>query len=217
LLTFIYRLLTLILLSVFVGYIPVNRSYKPDPDGVDIYVASNGIHTDFVLPINTSIKDWRVLFTADQFRKGWIYASYIAFGWGDKGFYLKTPEWKDLRLNTAVNALFVPSTSAMHVTLWPQPVEDELTIKVRLSDKEYQILVAYILDSFRWGGDHQVIEIDHPGYGEYDLFFESTLKFHLFRTCNVWTAQGLKKAGVRSSLWTPYDKPILFQISKTKS
>jgi uncharacterized protein (TIGR02117 family) len=105
----------------------------------------------------------------------------------------------------------------MHVSLWPTPVEDDLTVKIRLTEEEYQRLISYIVDSFKWGSDNQAIKIDHPGYGDFDLFFESSLKFHLFRTCNVWTNQGLKQAGVRTSLWTPYDKPILYQLSKINS
>jgi uncharacterized protein (TIGR02117 family) len=210
------KLLIFFIISVLTGFIPVNCSFAPEPYGIEIYIASNGVHTDFVFPIENSIMDWRSLFSADQFADGWLYAPYVAFGWGDRGFYLNTPEWKDLRLHTAVNALFVPSNSAMHVTLWPKPEEDEYTVRVSLTDSEYRDLVKYITDSFKWGDDNQVIKIDYPGYGDYDLFFESNLKFHLFRTCNVWTNQGLKKTGIRTSLWTPYDRPILYQLSKNK-
>jgi uncharacterized protein (TIGR02117 family) len=210
---FFAKFLILLSLSLLIGFIPVNRSFTPDQDGIDIYIASNGVHTDFVFPVQTSIKDWRTLFCDDHFKDGWIYAPYIAFGWGDKGFYLNTPEWKDLKLRTALNALLIPSTSAMHVSLWSNPVEDDLTIRIRVSEKEYESLVDFIMNSFQWDSDHRVTKIEHPGYGDFDLFFESSLKFHLFRTCNVWTNQGLKKAGIRTALWTPYDRPILYHLS----
>jgi len=213
----LFKFLILLILSVIIGIIPVNHNYTPEPVGIEIYIASNGVHTDFVLPVKTSIIDWQTLFAADHFNNGWRYAPFIAFGWGDRGFYLNTPEWKDLRLSTALNAMFISSSSAMHVSLWRVPVEDDLTIKVRLSEHEYQCLVSYILDSFKWGPDNLALKIDHPGYGDFDLFFESSLKFYLFRTCNVWTNQGLKQAGIRTSLWTPYDKPILYQLSKINS
>lgn len=32
--------------------------------------------------------------------------NYIAFGWGDKGFYLDTPTWADLKFSTAFKAAF---------------------------------------------------------------------------------------------------------------
>jgi uncharacterized protein (TIGR02117 family) len=210
---FISKIFLFLFLSALTSLIPVNRSFSPDTDGIIIYIASNGVHTDFVLPVKSDIIDWRIMFSTDQFKPGWPYAPYIAFGWGDKGFYLNTPEWKDLRIKTAFNALFVPSSSAVHVSLWPTPIEDEFTCRINLNEEEYGKIVDYIKTSFRWGSDNNVIKIEHPGYGDYDLFFESNLKFHLFRTCNVWTNKGLKTAGIRTPFWTPYDRPILYQLS----
>ena len=214
---FFLKIFFLLLISAILSLIPANRSFSPREDGIKIFIVSNGVHTDFVLPVKTSIINWHILFSGDHFNDALSYAPYIAFGWGDKGFYLKTPEWKDLRLQTAIVALFMPSVSAMHVTLWPEPKDGKLSAMVYLTEAEYQKIVNYILDSFEWGPDKRIIKIDHPGYGDYDLFFESSLRFHIFRTCNVWTSQGLKKAGVRTPLWTPYDRPILYQLSRIDS
>ena len=197
---------------VIISGIPVNISFSPAKDGIPIYISSNGVHTDFILPKKTEIIDWQEVFESEYFGNGWSYAPYIAFGWGDRGFYLNTPEWSDLEISTAINALFIPSASTMHVSLWPQPEEDDLTKKITISNKDYEEIVEYILNSFAMGEDGNVLKIDHPGYGDYDLFFESSLKFHLFKTCNVWTNKGLKAAGVRTSFWTPFDRPILYHL-----
>jgi len=207
------KIILFLILAVLLSLIPVNTSFSPVKEGIPIYISSNGVHTDFILPIKTEIIDWQALFESEHFGNGWAYAPYIAFGWGDKGFYLNTPEWSDLKIRTTFNALFIPSASAMHVSLWPQPEEDDLTKKTILSNKDYEEIVEYIFSSFSLGTDGNVLKIDHPGYGKYDLFFESSLKFHLFRTCNVWTNSGLKTAGIRTSFWTPFDKPILYHLS----
>lgn len=210
----ILKILLFLFVSIILSYIPVNRQFSSDKGKICIYISSNGVHTDLVMPIKNQMMDWKTIFAEGEFKDGWLYATHIAFGWGDKGFYLKTPEWKDLRLSTALKALFIPSTSAVHVTLWPVPEEDQLTKMVYVTDDEYDKIADYILNSFEYTPDGQIIKIDHPGYGEYDLFFESALKFHLFRTCNVWTCEGLKKAGIRTSLWTPFDRPILYHLSQ---
>ena len=210
------KIILFLFLSVLLSLIPVNTSFSPAREGVPVYISSNGVHTDIILPIKTEIIDWQALFEPEEFGNGWVYASHISFGWGDKGFFLNTPEWSDLKISTALNALFMPSVSAMHVSLWPQPEENILTKKTLLSGKDYEEIVAYILNSFSLGADGKVLKINHPGYGDYDLFFESSLKFHLFKTCNVWTNTGLKIAGVRSSFWTPFDKPILYHLSNVK-
>ena len=41
-------------LSVFVA-IPVNRDFAETPGGIPVAVCSNGIHTDFVLPVKTAV------------------------------------------------------------------------------------------------------------------------------------------------------------------
>ena len=125
--------------------IPVNHDFSPDKGIFDIYITSNGVHTDFILPVKTSLFNWKDLFPTYDFNNGCQFSSYIAFGWGDKGFYLNTPEWKDLKMRTAVNALFLPSASAMHVTLWPEPRETKHTMMITLTEAEYLELVKYIL------------------------------------------------------------------------
>ena len=211
---FFLKIFFFIIVSLFLSLIPVNRSFSPELGSIRIYIVSNGMHTDFVQPIETPVINWKEHVPAEDFHDGWQLASHMAFGWGDRGFYLNTPEWKDLRIKTAAIALFTPSKSAMHVTLWPEPAVDDRVVQVSLTETQYSNLVNYIMDSFELNPEGQAIKVQHPGYGDYDLFFESPLKFHIFRTCNTWTGQGLKVAGVRTPLWTPYDRPILYQIRK---
>ena len=203
-----------ILVAIILGFIPANLNFEQPEDGIDIFIVSNGVHTDFILPIKSELVDWTTFFSPYDFKHGMEMASHIAFGWGDKGFYLHTPEWKDLKFKTAFVALFLPSESAMHVTLWNQPVENRYTEKIKINKHTYVQIIEYIRSSFLLDQEERPIKIDHPGYGSYDLFYESVLTFHLYRTCNVWTNTGLIKSGIRTSVWTPFDKPILYQLSR---
>ena len=202
-----------ILLSLFGSLIPVNIHFRHANSGVEIYIVSNGVHTDFVIPIRNEIYNWSQFILVEDFGQNWNYANHIAFGWGDQGFYLNTPEWKDLRPGTALKAVLIPSSSAMHVTLWNQPEEDTLVKKITITEEQYLALVTYITKSFK------LDESDHPnsiaaGYGSHDLFYDGKYSFHLFRACNTWTNDGLKVIGVRACWWTFYDRAILWQISK---
>ncbi len=201
-------------MSVLLGFIPVNSGFRQVEKGITIYIVSNGVHTDFVLPMENEFMNWRSFFNPEDFTNRMEIASYIAFGWGDQGFYLNTPEWSDLRPETAFVALFMPSQSAMHVTLWSKPESDARSVKIRLSVAQYIKIIDYIRNSFKLDPESRPVRLDHPGYGKYDLFYESKLTFHLFRTCNVWTNTGLIRSGIRTSLWTPYDRPILYQLSR---
>lgn len=214
--TFLKLLFFYLFLSITLGLIPVNTGFKEAAEGPEIYIVSNGVHTDFVLPMKNELMDWQSFFKPQDFGSSMERASHIAFGWGDQGFYLNTPEWSDLKPKTALVALMIPSRSAMHVTLRGEPESGKLVRIIRVNRSQYIRIVDYIIHSFLLGPEEKPIRLDHPGYGEYDLFFESGLTFHLFRTCNVWTNTGLKHSGLRTSLWTPFDRPILFQLSRTQ-
>lgn len=211
---FFFKLIILYLTAaIYLGLIPVNLNYEQSDNGIDIYIASNGVHTDFVLPVTTSQINWQEFFGDKTFQGLWSNIPYIAFGWGDEGFYLHTPEWRDLKPAIAIRALFIPSPSAMHVTLWPVPETGNNIRRISVSREQYQRIIEYIKYSFLTNKSGDPVLIDYPGYTSYDLFFKSGIKFHLFRTCNVWTNTGLRYAGIRSAIWAPFDKTILFQLS----
>ena len=132
--------------------------------------------------------------------------NYIAFGWGDKGFYLDTPEWSDLKASTALKAAFGVSSSAMHTTFFKQLHEGEDCKRILISQENYQKLVNYISDSFSDPIRPQWIE--GHSYGKKDAFYEAKGSYSLFYTCNTWANNALKAANQKASLWTVYDKGI---------
>ena len=92
---------------------------------VTIYILTNGVHTDLVVPIKSDIYDWsNEVKYENTVSKDSIY-NYLAMGWGDKGFYLETPEWKDLKTSVAFKAAFALSTTAVHTTYYKTLVESE--------------------------------------------------------------------------------------------
>ena len=71
---------------------------------VEIFILSNGVHTDIVMPASNAHLDWSTFFpTQNTWSKENGYP-FISLGWGDKGFYLETPTWADLKTSTALKA-----------------------------------------------------------------------------------------------------------------
>src|ERR1044071_2268413 len=66
--------------------IPVNEKQQVVNDSVPIFVISNGVHTDIAVPSRSTLKNWENTFCRDSFGVKDLSYSYIAFGWGDKGF-----------------------------------------------------------------------------------------------------------------------------------
>lgn len=176
-----------------------------------IYVQSNGIHTDVCLPAHSGVVNWNEFIPTDPYGETGD-GSFIAIGWGDKGFFLDTPTWAELKVSTALNAAFLPSETAMHVMYCEEPNPDEVKVKVYLSKKQYKALVNYVKESFRQS-NHKVELIANRGYTESDNFYEANNTYHLFRTCNRWTNGALKAANVRTGLFALFPHGILSHLN----
>lgn len=112
----------LILLAIYglialLGYIPVNNDFEPAAEGVEIFVTSSSVHADIIVPIEVGDVNWRKRLPADSFSGDTSRATHAVLGWGDKGFYIETPTWGDLKVSTAANALLWPSGCCLHASL----------------------------------------------------------------------------------------------------
>ena len=175
---------------------------------IAVYILTNGVHTDIVVPVKNEVRDWTKEVPFRQTRSKDSIMNYLAFGWGDKGFYLDTPEWSDLKAGTAFNAVFNLGSSAMHTTFYKKMTEGEDCKKIMLSKEDYRQLVAYIAGSFQRDANEKALWIQHRSYGKNDAFYEANGAYNLFYTCNTWANNALKAARLKASWWTVYDKGI---------
>lgn len=197
------------------GRITVNEDFQPTPDGIEIFLVSNGIHTDIVLPAVTDFHDWHETFPPETFDPPLPagQATMVAFGWGDRGLYENVPTWADLTLPIAARSLLLPTQSAMHVTYYrSRPALTPLVRQVRISPEQHRTLVQFIEDSFSRDGAGRPINLDCCWYPAInDNFYASPPRYHVLRTCNVWTNKALRVSGIRTALWTPFHDRLLEQ------
>lgn len=186
----------------------VNSNDENPKEDVAIYIKSNGVHTDIVVPIKTEYKDWSKKLKFEHIPSKDSTMQFVGLGWGDKGFYLNTPEWSDLKFSTAFNAAFYLGTSAMHATFYKQIKENENCIRINISKEEYANLIEYIEDSFQLDEDGNPILINATTYGQNDSFYEANRKYSLFYTCNTWANNALKSADQKAAIWSPTDTGI---------
>ena len=159
------------------------------------------MHTDFIIPVALVPQE-----LLDQL--GYLAGySYLAFGWGDKGFYLDTPTWAELKASTAINAMLLPSPTAVHVT-GHQRVEADWAL-LPLTGEQVEILNGYIAETFLLDAERHVIHINSAGYGDDDEFYEAVGSYNAIYTCNNWVNQGMKRMGVKTALWSPSEWGIM--------
>ncbi len=196
-----------LLAAVGLSAIPVaGDKARPAPgEGVTVYLLTNGVHTDLVLPVRSPQMDWTRLISYADTPANDTSREFVGFGWGDKGFYLDTPTWAELKLSTGLKAMFWLSTTAMHTTFHHRPEVGEDCVRLNLTHAEYDRLVRFIQERFQLDAQGRPQHISGHSYGQYDAFYEADGTYNLFDTCNTWTNEGLKVAGQRAALWTPFD------------
>jgi len=184
-------------------------------DDLSIYILTNGVHTDIVMPIKTPQIDWSQQLKFENTKGKRTDYNFIAIGWGDKGFYLDTPTWAELKFSTAFNAATGLSTAAIHATYYQTMKEGADCVRIGISNDQYQRLIDFIQKDFirQPNGEVKFIQTDAV-YTDADAFYDATGSYSVFHTCNSWTNRALKAAGQKASFWTPFDKGIFYQYQR---
>ena len=182
-------LVTVCLLVVNSAVAATKKTPSVETPSQTIFVASNGWHSAIFLPRENVLPG--VLPLINDFPE----AAYIGFGWGDAEYFPA----RDPGFTTLLSAALLPTPSVLHVTGLRQtpreayPNDQIVTLKITRSG--YSKLMAFIANSFVHNMPHNMKPIG-PGLDPYSKFFRAKGEFHLFNTCNSWTARGLAAAGV---------------------
>jgi uncharacterized protein (TIGR02117 family) len=213
LLGFIVFVLGYLALAYSLPHLHVNTGFVQPENGVDIYITSNGVHTDIIVPSKNKIMDWEQLILRKNFPGADTSYHWLSFGWGDKGFYLETPSWDQLKFSVAFKAVFYLGSTAMHVAYEnTEPFNKVECHHIRISEEQYRKLIPYILASFRHDSNNQIELLPNHGYWENDRFYEAVGKYGFAGTCNSWTNRGLKTIGVKTGYWVPFQGGLMQQF-----
>lgn len=181
---------------------PISSDYQQKGELTEIYVQSNGVHCDLVIPIDHRF-NWKEWIGVESFN--YNSEGFLSIGWGDKGFYVDTPEWKDLKFSTAVRALFLNTETLMHLTVIDKPEIGEKCKSILIDAQQYQTLILTIQSRFVKDDQGNPILLEGKGYTSKDNFYEAHGSYSLFMTCNVWTNNVLKKIDVQTVFWAPFE------------
>ena len=167
-----------------------------------ILLLRNPIHTDIAIPIDDDVRRRFAFLAKAELPIDGPEARYIVFGWGGRAFYLETPTWSDLKAVPVLKALTLDA-SVMHVDVagaiaGPHPDVAGFDI----DEQHFSALVDYIAASFRQGPSGPLV-IENAGYSRFDRFYEANGRFNALVGCNIWTAAGLRTAGLRTGWWNP--------------
>jgi uncharacterized protein (TIGR02117 family) len=206
--------LAFVVLYFLAAYILSHISTTKEADqsaDVTIYLSTNGVHTDIVVPVKRPQIDWSKEIKFSNTISKDTTAAYLGLGWGDKGFYLNTPTWSQLKFSVAFRAATGLSTAAMHTTFHQTMVESATCKRIMISKAQYARLIIYVQNSFKTDPAGHIINIKtNANYDKEDAFYEAYRRYNLFYTCNTWANNALKAAGQKACVWTPFDKGIFY-------
>ncbi|RVU03109.1 TIGR02117 family protein [Mucilaginibacter limnophilus] len=211
---FIIIVVVYLLAALLLSVIPLKAEPETGND-IDIFMLTNGVHTDIAVPIRDRQINWADEIKFDYTAGKDTNARYVALGWGDRAFYLETPTWADLKFSIAFKAAFGLGRSAIHATFYKQLRESKNSVRIKLNNKQYHRLIDYINKSFVRDKEGHIINIENKNPAvDFDAFFEANGRYSIFYTCNTWVNQALKRCGQKACIWTPFDKGLFYQYGK---
>jgi uncharacterized protein (TIGR02117 family) len=81
--------------------------------------------------------------------------------------------------------------------------------RIIVTPAQYGTIAAYVRDSFVLDATGRAQPLRGRGYGRADAFYEGVGGYTLANSCNEWTARGLRRAGIRTGLWTPFADGVM--------
>lgn len=214
LLTFILSVVICLNIGYFTSRNLENNScdFHSAKKGIPIYIYNTGIHTDILVPVKTKTWDWQEYFNIKLIANPSVSINYLAFGFGDRAYFLETYNGTLLPIATTFKALFLPTPSAMRVLAYkniPQQYEIKCAI---ITQTHYLMLMEFINDSFQFDaqGNRRSLTID-PNYRV--GFYAAKDTYSILRACNDWTAEALRLAGVKTPLWSGLSSSIMYHVN----
>ena len=155
---------------------------------VAIYVTSNGWHSAIVVP-RAALPPGAISEAAD-----FPEAPYLSLGWGDAEYFPVREPTIGMKLRAALQ----PTPAVLHMAGLPFHPQDVFpaneVVELKTTTQGFEALIAYLDATFDRAGAERV-PASEPGLYRFSLFYPAKGEFHLFNTCNTWTARGLKAGG----------------------
>jgi uncharacterized protein (TIGR02117 family) len=169
---------------------PNPTSRKDGGPGISVYLVAHDKHSGIAIRrLDIPAGLWPEIRDFPQ-------ADYLEVGWGEREYYFG----RDQGFTGAMRAAFGSNNpSVLHVAGVRGPLAKSFPaseiIEVTLPRDGLERLVRYIHDAYDRKGAPVVAPLGPGLYGD-SRFYPGWETFSLMRTCNVWTARGLRDAGL---------------------
>ena len=189
------------------SFVPANNDWQQPKDGIDIFAETNGVHVSLIVPISAAGEDLSDLIRPEQISNRDLYGTHAMIGWGHGRVYRNAETWGQVQSGDIASAIFGSDFTTLHVYHLVDPQALPHRKRIRITLKQYRRIIGQIRARFRLNGNGQ--SIAYPAYGADNLFYDSVGHYSAVNTCNNWTGNVLRNAGVRIGIWTPLPGGIM--------
>ncbi len=173
------------------------------PTETEIILWQGPIHTDFLIPLTPQVRDHFQDLTEFGLRLDHPFATYLIVGWGGRAFYTTVGDYTDVNAHAIWRGV-IGDDSVLRFDVGIGHVLEQPDLKrVPLTKEQVTKLLAQIRAEMVPGPP-----VLQSGFRPGDVFMPARSRFHIFRTCNVWAGQVLRKSGVRFGIWTPLRQSV---------
>lgn len=181
--------------------IPANHDWGEPDSGITLFVETNGMHVSLIVPMRAAGEDISDLIRPQHLNSPDLFGTHAMIGWGHGGVYRNSPTWADVRVRDVASAVVGSDDSLLHIYHVNNPSPTPYRAAFRVSAAQYRAIIRDIRRSFRLNAAGESIPM--PGYGPDNLFYRANGRYSALHTCNNWTGDVLRRAGVKTGVWTP--------------
>lgn len=155
-----------------------------------VFVISNGWHSGVVMSRTAVAATGLVPETAD-----FPDSAFLEFGWGDRAYFPAREKTISMTFDAALTA----TPAVMHVAglrrVRASDGSDTDIVPVPLTAGGFNNLVRTIAAEFERSGGGRALKVA-PDLAPNSHFYNARGTFHIFNTCNTWTARMMRAAGI---------------------
>lgn len=168
-----------------------------------IQLCAGRTHTDFAIPLQLARSD---AFgpIANHLPRSANDDYSVLIGWGDYRFFTEVPALSDLRPGLALGALSGQHETALRIQLISKAHMPNYCRTLALDQQGQDAIAAHIRESIA----EPPIRLQGDSFGA--TYLKSNQRYGIFHTCNDWTSDALRKAGLPTARW---NAPFAFSVT----
>lgn len=206
-LIFSVLLITYIALSFIALFLPKHQQCTEQTKS--IYIYHTFAHTEIMIPVGYFKEEFFAHFPTLLQNS---VQGYIAFSYGDRDFMMQTPLWDDTDPYLAAKSLLINTPALLRVGHY-YGINKKESVKIGLSQACLSTLKESILKSFATHNNKFIKYSD--SYKDPKVFYyEANKPYNLFHTCNSWTGDKLREAGIKMPYITPFSQQVVYHYLK---